>query len=273
MIPDPIGPRVSIELGPRTPRSADGEPNRSGEGNSFEELFQAMLAPGAQPDSAAPKASEAVFERLDAAEMFNETGLFRGAAPLMAEGASGASEAADPRVPGADHRPQISAEAAAQVSLEPPPVAGPAPADTTPGIPATAAQQIALAGGSVPADMPTSREGLRTALSLRGLPPPPSSLRTAGADGEATIAGRKSQAAAALVQAFLAKSSSTASVQVSVRVVDGELSLVARADKLSREERDKLRIEIGALLARRGFAAGEIMVNGEALPAPEERKN
>jgi hypothetical protein len=46
---------------------------------------------------------------------------------------------------------------------------------------------------------------------------------------------------------------------------------VARADKLSREERDKLRIEIGELLARHGLTAADIMLNGEAGPSPKGR--
>jgi hypothetical protein len=53
--------------------------------------------------------------------------------------------------------------------------------------------------------------------------------------------------------------------------VEGGISLVARADKLSREERDRLRVEIGELLARHGLAAADIMLNGAAWPAPQGR--
>ncbi len=269
MIPGPITPRVPVEAGPRSPQKADGEPGRSEEGRSFEDLLQAMLAPGAQADSAPSNTPEAVLERLDAAEVFNETGLFRGAAPLMAEGAA---EAGQGRVLGARVQPEISAEAALQLSLAP--QSGGAP-EAPPAAQSTAAQQTALAGGPVPANASMSRAALRTALSLRGqpAPAPQDPVQTPEAARESAAAGRRSRTAAMLVQAYLAKSGSTAAAQVSVQAVEGGISLVARADKLSREERDKLRIEIGALLARHGLAAAEITINGEALPAPEERKD
>jgi len=270
MTPSPIAPRVPTDSGLRSRQQADGEPGRMEEGRSFEDLLQAMLAPGARMDSAAPKASETVFERLDAAEVFNETGLFRGPAPLEAAGAPGAGEG---RAPGAPARPTISAEAALQLSLTPTPGTGP---DAPPADPATAARQIALAGGSAPtgASRPTSRAALRTSVSLRGqpVPAPHNPLRTPEATRESAAAGRMSRAAAMLVQAYLAAGRSRGA-QVSVQAMEGGISLVARAEKLTREERDKLRIEIGELLARHGLTAGEIMINGEALSSPHGRND
>lgn len=269
MTPGPIAPRVHVDPGPRSLQQADGEPGRSDEGRSFEDLLQAMLAPGVQSDSAAPRTPEAVFERLDAAQIFNETGLFRGAAPLTKED----TLAGGARTPAAPARPEISTEAALQLSLAPSPGAG-AGADAPPAGPAPAARQIALTGGSAPsgASRPTSRAALREAISLRGQPEstPQNPVRTPEAGRESAAPGRMSRAAAMLVQAYLAKGGSAAA-QVSVQAVEGGISLVARADKLSREERDKLRIEIGELLARHGLAAAEIMLNGEAGPSPQGR--
>lgn len=268
MTPGPIAPRVPADSGLRSLQQADGEPGRTEEGRSFEDLLQAMLAPGVQPDSAPPKTPEAVFERLDAAEVFNETGLFRGAAPLMVERVAVAGPARAPRAPA---RPAVSAEAALQLSLAPSPGPGP---NAPSADPATAARQIALAGGSAPtgASRPTSRAALRTAISLRGQPvsTPQNPAQTPEAARESAAAGRMPRAAAMPVQAYLAKGGSWP-VQVSVQAVEGGISLLARADKLTREERDKLRIEIGELLARHGLATAEIMINGEALPSPQGR--
>jgi len=87
---------------------------------------------------------------------------------------------------------------------------------------------------------------------------------------ESVGAGRVSRAAAMLVQAYLAKGGSAAA-QVSVQAVEGGISLVARADRLSREDRDRLRVEIGELLARHGLVAAEIMLNGEPGRSPQGR--
>lgn len=266
MIPGPIAPRVHVEPGPRS-QQADGEPGRSEEGRSFEDLLQAMLAPGSQSESAAPTKPEAVFERLDAARVFNETGLFRGAAPLMNEAAltGGTGE------PGTPAPPEISAEAALQLSLAPSPATG---AEAPAADPAIATRQIALTQGSAPSGgaPPTSRAALRQAASLRGQPvaTPRNPTPTPEAGHEAAGVGRMSRAAVMLVQAHLAKGGSAAA-QVSVQAVEGGISLIARADKLSREERAKLRIEIGELLARHGLAAAEIMLNGEAGPSSQGR--
>lgn len=271
MTTGPIAPRVPVDPGPRSLPKADDEHGRTEEGRSFADLLQAMLAPGAQPDEAAAKTPDAVFERLDAAEVFNETGLFRGAAPLTAENSAGAGQA---RTPGAPARPEMSAEAALQLSLAPSPDSIPAPPDVAPAAQPTAAEQIVLAGGSLPNTAHSSRAALREALSLRGQPvqAPQNPTQTPEAAREAAAAGRRPQTAAMLVQAYLAKGGSTAA-QVSVQAVEGEISLVARADKLTREEREKLRIEIGELLARHGLAAAEIMINGEAPPSLRGRND
>ncbi len=290
MTPGPIAPRVPVDPGPQSLRMAEGEPGRSDERPSFADLLQAMLAPAAAPvatpGASDPETPAAVFERLDAARVFNETGLFRGAAPLAEQVAaeagpppdSGAPALADtgagrPLVHGAPVRREISAEAALQLSLAPAPGTAPAaPEGEAPGQ-ATAARQMDLAGGSLPPNAtPMSREAIQGTRSLRGQPvaAPQPQAETPEAARPSAAAGRRSETAAMLLQAHLAKGGSTAA-QVSVQAVEGGVSLVARADKLSREERDKLRIEIGELLARHGLTAAQIMVNGEAWLSPQGR--
>lgn len=274
MIPGPVNPSVASEAGLRPSPKAGVEPGPDGDGRSFEDLLAAMLAPGAAPaaeaDAAAPETAGAVFERLDAAEIFNETGLFRGAAPLSAEGVATRVEANAPRRAAP---PEISAEAALQLALSPSTGTAPASPETPTGAQQTAARQAELSGGAVPTSAST-RAASRASMSLRGQPAslPQQPARSVAAERMAASAARRPQAAAMLVQAWLAKGGST-SAQVTVQAVEGGISLVARADRLSREERDRLRAEIGELLARHGLAATGIVLNGEAWPAPEGGKD
>jgi hypothetical protein len=234
-----------------------------------------MLAPGAAsavaPEASPAETSGAVFERLDAAQMFNETGMFRGAAPLAKDGAAEAGLHPASAVP-AD--PAIPAEAALRHSFAPSPGRVPDPQEEQARAQAMAAPRIGLAAGIVPTNAPTtSRQAIRAArAALAGQPMAAmqAPARTLGAARQSATAVRRSETAAMLVRTYLAKGGSAAA-QVSVQAVEGGISLVARADKLSREERDKLRIEIGELLARHGLAVAEIMLNGEAGPSPKGR--
>lgn len=274
MTAGPIVPRVPVDPGPRTLQKAESDPGRGEEGQSFADLLAAMIAPGAVPglqsDVAPPETPQAVFDRLDAAEVFNETGLFRGAAPLTAESVTGAGEAlASVRTVEAE----ISAETAHQLARSPSPGTVPAQADSTPGNLPGAAQQFAASGPAAAGRMPpASAAAIRSAASPRGQPvaAPQNPAQEREAPRESAAVGRRAQSAAKLVQAYLARAGSTAA-QVSVQAAEGGISLVARADKLSREEKDKLRVEIGGLLARHGLAAANIMLNGEAWPAPQGR--
>lgn len=274
MIPGPVAPRVPVDPAAHSPQKPDGDPGRPEEGLSFADLLQAMLAPGAAaaatPEPPAPETPGAVFERFDAAQMFNETGLFRGAAPLTDEGVVGARE---PPASGEPPRLEASAAAAPRNSLAPSPGTGPAAPEGQARAPAITDLQTGRAAGSVPASAaPASSNASRAARSLPGQPVAAlqTPVRTAEAARGPAAAGRRSETAAMLVQAYLARGGSAAA-QVSVQAVEGGISLVARADKLSREERDKLRTEIGELLARHGLAAAEIMLNGEAGPSPKGR--
>lgn len=272
MTTGPIVPRIPVESGPRPQQKADFEAGRGEDGQSFADLLQVMLAPGAapaaQPVPSAPETSAAVFERLDAAQVFNETGLFRGAAPLTAQAAPGAARdlaAGDPALP------EISPQAALQVLSGGAPEAAPHAGSAAPPGPA---DRIGLPIGSAATGAPLKRPRIdvRAPVALRGqsAPAPQGAARPSRTDGKSEAVGRTSRTAAMLVQAYLAKGGSAAA-QVSVQAVEGGISLVARADKLSREEKDKLLVEIGELLARHGLTAAEIMLNGEAGSSPKGR--
>ncbi|HEX8263073.1 MAG TPA: hypothetical protein VF547_09390 [Allosphingosinicella sp.] len=267
-------PPVDPGLAQRQPGEAASE---SGEGGaSFADLLAAMLAPGAaplaEPGTAAPGTPEAVFDRLDSAEIFNEAGLFRGAAPL-------AAASLDPglgRLPGTPS-PSLPSDAALEV--EPSALAGPGPvpADAEPGPASSSARFVldaALTGspGAGPAASAAGAAGSAPAPRGHPAPAPMASSQapeTAPA-GSADPVRASSRRAVMLVQAHLAKAAST-SAQVSAQAVEAGISLVVRADKLGREERDRLRVEIAELLLSHGFAMAEMTLNGEAWPVPHRK--
>jgi hypothetical protein len=72
-----------------------------------------------------------------------------------------------------------------------------------------------------------------------------------------------------MVAQLVAARGAAAAAQVSVQAVEGGINVNARVDRLSREERDRLREEIGALLASHGFGSAQIWLNGEAWPLPQ----
>jgi hypothetical protein len=141
----------------------------------------------------------------------------------------------------------------------------------------TAQRAAGLDVGSAPVGIraATAAQSARPAvLPLRGQPVAPAGPPATGAEaaGETAGGGRASaRTPAALVRAYLARTAS-APAQVSVQAAEGGISLVARADRLSREERDRLRVEIVELLARHGFAIADMTLNGEAWPLPQGRK-
>jgi len=108
-------------------------------------------------------------------------------------------------------------------------------------------------------------------LALRGQPVSPPGTPSPGAEagGEAKGAGRVSPRTATMVAQLVAAKVGAAAAQISVQLVEAGISVMARIDKLSREERDRLRGEIGELLARHGFGSAEIWLNGEAWPLPQ----
>jgi hypothetical protein len=266
MIPGPVAGRTPIDPGTAQRQLAEAASEVADPGSSFADLLAAMLAPGA-PVVPIQGPAEAVFERLDAAEVFNETGLFRGAAPLPSAEVAGVVEAAEvaqaavTQLAGATPvgAPALNPQAELQVALSP--RAGAAP---------TAAEQIAADTGSTA----TPRAPVSKA-AYRGQPvsPPGAPPQGAEAGGEPAGCGQVSRRAATMVAQLVAAKVGAAAVQVTVQAVEGGISVTARVDKLSREERDRLRGEIGELLARHGFGVAQIWLNGEAWPLPQGRKD
>jgi hypothetical protein len=258
MIPQAINgsPGSQAEIS-RHPGSEAAE--NPGQGQSFADLLSAMLS----PPPPAPPPEPAVFDTLDGAEVFNETGLFRGAAPLAAS-AFRPDEAA---LPGGQDVlcAGASAPAPSSVLMASGSVLSAPPAKAVTGGPPSAGL-ASLVGPGRPEAQPI-QEG--ASAPGPGLSPPPLAPRKAE-PGSSPQGLRR--AAARLVEAHLARGGSTAA-QVSVQAAEAGLSLAVRADRLSREQRDRLRAEIGDLLARHGFTAAEIMLNGEAEPRPQGRKD
>lgn len=272
MIPGPVSSHVPIDPGAaqRQPAESGGD-SAADSGTSFADLLAAMLAPGApgaQPQAAAAAADQAVFDRLDAAEMFNETGLFRGAAPLPSPGAIPADLAVAASVseaPPATPVPGPEAELLAGQAIDPA-EAPPMPASAANGRSAAASAGASGAAAKAPNGARPAIHGSPAALSA-GL------SRSASAEPEAAPVGRVSSRTAATVAQLLAARAGAAAAQVGVQAVEGGISVMARVDRLSREERDRLRSEIGELLARHGYPNANIVLNGEAWPLPQGKED
>jgi hypothetical protein len=276
MIPGPVTGHVPVDPGAAQRQLTEPVGDAGADsGTSFADLLAAMLAPGAPgAQLQAPVAEEAVLGRLDAAEMFNETGLFRGAAPLPSHGAIPAGlsvAAAVSEAPAATPVPDFQSDPRAlPASLD--------PAETVSGVTAAAG---AGEGGAAPASVGpaggASKASHGVMPSLHGQPVSLSAVPGQGAPAEPGAAagpdaaggGRVSARTAAIVAQLLAVRAGAAAAQVSVQAVEGGISVMARVDRLSREERDRLRGEIGELLARHGFANADIVLNGEAWPRPK----
>lgn len=269
MIPGPVSGHVPVDPGAaqRQPADTGGEPGADA-GTSFADLLAAMLAPGASGDPLqTPVGEEAVLERLDAAEMFNETGLFRGAAPLPSQGgvlgeaAAAVGTATSIPTPGPGLKFELQPlshgiDAGAAVPGAATAAGGPA-ADGGAPVSIRPAGALQASHGALP-----SLHGQPVALSARP-------ARSAAAGRDPATGGRIPPRTSAMVAQLLAAKAGAAAAQVSVQAVEGGISVMARVDRLSREERDRLRSEIGELLARHGFASADIMLNGEAWPRPQ----
>lgn len=272
MIPGPVSGHVPVDPGAAQRQQADSAGDSGADsGTSFADLLAAMLAPGApapQPEAAAA-ADQTVFDRLDAAEMFNETGLFRGAAPLPSSGAIPADLAVAASV---SEAPPAAPLPGAEAELQPAP-AGVGPAEAPPAFASSAD------GRSAPAPAGASGPAAKAANGVRPtLHGPPAALsanlaRAASAEPEAAPGGRVSARTAAMVAQLLAARAGAAAAQVGVQALEGGISVMARVDRLSREERDRLRSEIGELLARHGYSNANIVLNGEAWPLPQGKED
>jgi hypothetical protein len=278
MIPGPVAGHVPIDPGAaqRQPGDAAGETGADS-GTSFADLLAAMLAPGAagaQLPRPASNPPEAVLERLDAAEIFNETGLFRGAAPQPSEGAfhpaGSVSSPIAAVAPGAGVTAVPGSKGELRAATAP--LGAEAPDVDVPAVPAgpASAEGDGAPVSAAPAGA-ASRTGHGAVPLLRAQAVAPSGSPPESAPGGAEPAGgaRVPSRTAALVAQLLAARAGSAAAQVSIQAAEGGISVMARVDKLSREERDRLRGEIGELLARHGFGSAQIVLNGEAWPLPQ----
>jgi hypothetical protein len=186
-----------------------------------------------------------------AAHMFNETGLFGRAVDDPGPGQA-APETAAPR-------PGVAVQDAAAV-----PAACGAEAGTAASEPAVALRPVARTGREAPAPgAPWAGANVHAA---------PASAARSTAMGQAPIRTKSLQAAPAerrparrpVEEARRERSASAARLALQPGA-DG-LAVVARAERLSREEQIRLRVAIEALLARHGLAARRVTINGEAEP-------
>lgn len=210
------------------------------------------------------------------AEMFNEHGLFSG---TTARGPSLGPDGKSTFPGSGARRPMASAGSklgAARAASFPTPELGPSverggveadPAGVAVRGQAAADRAgagVALRGGAAVA-VHASRASVAPPLAQlgrldRALVQPFSDQGSEGPGGAAA-----QRRAVRLVQEFL-ESGSASTAQVTVQAAEQGISLFARVERLSREERSRLRAEIAGLLARHGFAASEIRLNGEAGP-------
>lgn len=274
MIPGPVRGHVPVDPGgaqrPPTETAAEAAADS---GTSFADLLAAMLSPGAQLQAPAPGAAEAVFDRLDSAEMFNEAGLFRGAAPLLSAEAAQADAVACPAAVAAAPRTGLQADLDALASLGVDPATGALDGSAKAlGPIATRSGGVAGSGAAGTALKPV-HGGSTPSLPGAASAAPGTGAQSASAGPEAAGGARESSRAAASVAQIMSARTGAAAAQVSVQVAEGGISVLARVDKLSREERDRLRADISELLARHGFAGAEIFLNGEAWPLPQGEGN
>jgi hypothetical protein len=258
--------------GPAKPGQAGG----LSEGEPFADMLAAMLNNGqgggflGARQSGSDETVAAPVSQL--AEMFNEHGLFVGAvasgslasapAPATETDPSPGESGTGPDRPSGDRAPED------HVRHQLPPPAAEEGFATTPGLPATSGSAGSgahfAAGGRAARPQPVSMmHGAEPVRTLAGPVRQPASFAPSEPAQGAAPAGARQQRAARLVQDFLHAAGSTAA-QVTLQAVEGEVSLSARIERLSREERSRLRAGIIELLGRHGFAAGEIRLNGEA---------
>lgn len=273
----PIRAQMAPDVASLTAKA--GQQGVASESEPFGDLLAAMLRGGeqggflgARSDRPEQPASMPVAQ---VAEMFNEHGLFLGAispatTPVtMVEGAAQLDELhrSDTRSAGADapvrihqrsaqegppsphlQRPWVEPASSSGLAL---PVSAPATGDRSgPGASTGAAQLKQVTGAVAPA---------RPLLAGPVLQP----LQDAPPHETAAPAKRAAQSLPARLVQNLLEAAGRTNTQVIVQAAEGGISLSARVDKLSRDERDRLRAEIIELLGRHGFAAGEIRLNGQ----------
>jgi hypothetical protein len=264
-----------------TRAGVDGEtPAADGKSGSFADLLAQMIGEQRDPDSflgaPPPLQGERPSERPQLAEIFNENGLVQGVAPLGA--AVGAAD-----IVGVE--PKAKAEIPAPGTLRR--ISGRlGPTSPVPPLGGEDALQSASEGFAAPATSAGSRNDRQRAPRSRATGPAaaapagraggriaPLAPSNAAAAARAALESRESRAtgkshrrAALLMQDYL-RQAGAINAQVSVQAAEQGISLVARVEKLTREQKMRLRAEIAGLLARHGYSAAEIRLNGETGPA------
>lgn len=193
--------------------------------------------------------------RTDAAERFNEHGLF-----------------------GRAHQWLTARSLGSPLRTAPP---GAAPADLSASLegrlPPTGSDQSAAracATAAQRAERTTQPQTSADAASARSAPPsslapPPAMASVRGCDNPVRPADRAERHAARprLADSRSARAGAADAIRLTAQAGSEGLRLVARVQGISGGERLRLRAAIEALLARSGLSAREIVINGESGPA------
>lgn len=276
----PIHAQIAPEVASLTAKA--GHQGSASQTEPFGDLLAAMLRGGdgggflgARPDTPETQEQAAAMPVAQLAEMFNEHGLFLGAispaatvttaeADLQLEElhrsatrSAGAEvsvrlhQQGAHEVPPSSHlqRPSFEPASPGRVAL---PGSAPVTGDrNAAGGSGGAAQLKQVAGAVAPA---------RPVMAGPVLQP----LQDAPANEAGAPAKRRAQPLPARLVQNLLEAGGRTNTQLIVQAAEGGISLSARIDKLSRDERERLRDEIIELLGRHGFAAGEIRLNGQS---------
>lgn len=267
----PLGAGIPVDFMAALARGPGSD--AGGENEDFAQLLAALLGTAAGPDLAPPTSPLELAVDADppapSADMFNGPGFFQG---LRA----GAQEA--PAAPSPGPEAEARAEAEAQAPLTGPlaalpdagsslhPAAGPQAAwylDAAPGAVATPMSTHGRAAAvqgrqAAPAATP-AKAGHHTAA--------PSAEEPGQGEGQVADPSEGPEAAPPRAPPRTATGGGALETLLTLQAAEREVSLTARLERLSREERERLRSEIVQLLAAYGFSAGEIRLNGRAGPA------
>lgn len=249
------------------PGSASSAQAPASTAGGFEDLLAAMLREAG--DFLGRGNAESELDAIGArevAELFNELGFFPGQSPdAKCEVGAALAPCAPPDTaqPGTPGRTGAVGEAGAPAQLSEPSVALVEPRDEN-GLTSVAARPDAVArapGPGAAAHIPKPRTSVPA--TARAPQPPPAAFAQPGAPDEAP-AGARQGAAVSRPPRDRTAPGAAADVQLTLATASAEVSLAARLQALSRDERVRLRTEIIQLLVRHGFGAGSLSINGES---------
>jgi hypothetical protein len=247
-----IGPAAPAPLpNARVPAAPEAPASVEGAGGSFADLLAGMLLKG-QP-AAQDQRHE---ERPQAAEIFNEFGLLGAQGPSHRAAAlaadAGAAAAVQARAPGAPQAGEAAAAPGRFTTAAPFPSLGSAPASSG----GTAAMLLRV--------VERLTGGARVSASSAAAGAPAAALDHASVTAD-SVSGEFPEESADPLPKELPEAAAS-EVQLSVEASEEGLRVAARADRLTREQRERLRGDIAALLAARGFVSAEIKMSGKPVP-------